>query len=160
MARLLATFNVIAGGASIAGLYATLVTPYDLTWLIALFALTAAFCAYVLFVPGNQVERNVASKLKHYRYPKSGDTVAIQQGEFTIEQNNLLPIPFPHPFAASPAVELIKLGGHREASVSVAAVTPHKFEIESNSLMLSHYRPKYRWVAKGTLLDEVSSPKG
>lgn len=160
MARLLAIFNVIAGGASIAGLYVTLFTNYDSGVLIALFALTAVFCAYVLFVPGNRVERNVASKLKHYRYPKSGDTVSIQQGEFTIEQNNLLPIPFPHPFAAPPAVELIKLDGHRAAAVSVATVTPHKFEIESASQILSYYRPKYRWIAKGTILNEISPPKG
>jgi hypothetical protein len=166
MAKLLALFNILAGTASIAGLYLTMVTKagnnvpevatYDHRVLLLLFIVTLGFCAYVLFVPGNRIERNVGAKLKHFRYPQSGDTVAFQEDEFTYKSGAMLPIQFPHPFAAPPTIELIKIGGHPNFELKVIKVTPHHFEIECTCEIYSAHGPdRYRWIAKGKLLDEV-----
>jgi hypothetical protein len=166
LALSLAVFNIVACAASIAGLYLALVTvaghtvpafgEYDQRVLVILFVVTLVFSVYVLFVPANPIERNVRAKLKHYKYPLSGTVVSLQGDEFTHKPEAMLPIPFPHPFAAPPKVELIQIGGDPKYKVDVGNITTFQFEVVCMQQIMSLLGPgRYRWIATGTLLDEI-----
>jgi len=155
MAKFLAVFNVVAGGASVIGLYVTLLTPYNSTVLAVLFALTLALCVYVLFVPGNRLESNVESHMRTFREPGTGNVVAVQRGEFKTKGRDIFPVEFPQPFTEPPTVELVKLGGHEDVRLRVRRVTELMFEVENPTMVLSHYESKYRWLAKGSVLQSL-----
>lgn len=156
MGRLLAAFNVLAGGASLVGLYITAFTDYR-SWVLALlFVLTAVFVTYVLFVPGNLIERNVAAKLmRHYESPTGTGTITKVQDEFVIDAFSSLQIPFPHPFKEPPEVELIRLSGPGHIRLKVANVTSHKFVVSQDSSAFTVDKATFRWIASGTLLAEA-----
>lgn len=152
MGKLLAVFNVIAGGASIVGLYITAFTDYR-SWVLAvIFAVTAIFVGYVLFVPGNRIEANVSEKLKHYHAPDGNGLLTKVQDEFDIGAFETKEVPFPHPFTFAPQVELIKLSGPTEIHLVVKEITPHKLVVRHARLAITSGRAKYRWIATGILL--------
>lgn len=152
MGRLLAVFNVIAGGASIVGLYITAFTEYR-SWILAvIFAVTAIFVAYVLFVPGNRIEANVTAKLQTYQAPDGLGTVVKLHDEFSVGGYAWREIPFPHPFKEPPHVELIKLSGPGSVAHSVSQVTVHKFVVTAHPNARTIEAATYRWIATGTLL--------
>jgi hypothetical protein len=155
LGRLLAVFNVIAGGASIIGLYITAYTDYK-SWVIGLiFAITIIFVAYVLFVPSNRIEANVSAKLQRFQSPNGIGTVTKVQDEFLVRGNERKEIPFPHPFKEVPQVELIKLSRDEWVAHSVSNITVHKFVVIANSSLFSSREVRYRWIATGTLLPRM-----
>jgi hypothetical protein len=152
LGRLLAVFNIVAGGASIVGLYITAFTDYR-SWILAvLFLVTAVFVAYVLFVPGNRIEANVSAKLQNYQSPDGFGTVTKLHDEFVVGGLSWKEIPFPYPFKVVPQVELIKLSGPGSVSHSVSEITVHKFVIVAHPKTLSSEEARYRWIATGALL--------
>lgn len=82
MPKILTIFNLVAGGASIAGLYVSLFTQNHSWILLVFFVITAALCAYVLFVPGNPLETNVENKLINYKSIPNSNQIAIQKDDF------------------------------------------------------------------------------
>ncbi|WP_201492423.1 hypothetical protein [Rubrivivax sp. A210] len=157
MGRLLAVFNIIAGSSSIVGLYITAFTEYR-SWVIAvIFVVTAIFVAYVLFVPGNKVETNVSAKLNQYRSPDGAGTITKLHDEFIVGGFAWREIPFPHPFAEPPHVELIKLSGPGSVSHSVSQVTVHKFVVIAHPKAQSSEDARYRWIATGTPLQKAEA---
>ncbi|MCW5649572.1 MAG: hypothetical protein KIS62_07505 [Ramlibacter sp.] len=157
MGRLLAVFNVIAGGASIVGLYITAFTDYR-SWILAvIFAVTAVFVGYVLFVPGNRLEANVSAKLQNYEAPNGDGIITKLHDEFVIGGfGEWKEIPFPHPFKEPPEVELIKLAGPGSIVLAVHEVTPHKLVVANAREARTTERATYRWVATGKLLPKVA----
>lgn len=145
-------FNVVAGGASIAGLYITAFTAYRSWILVCLFLLTAVFVAYVLFVPANRIEANVSGKLQNYQSPDGLGTVTKLHDEFVVEGLSWKEIPFPFPFKEVPHVELIKLSGPGSVRHSVSEITVHKFVVAAHPQTLSNVEARYRWIATGALL--------
>jgi hypothetical protein len=159
LGRLFAVFNVLAGGASIAGLYITAFTDYN-SWILAVvFLATAVFVGYVLFIPGNRITANVTAKLQKYQSPDGLGTVTMLRDEFVVAGYSWKEIPFPHPFKEPPQVELVKLSGSSYVAHSVAEVTVHKFVVVAHPETQSTGDAQYRWIAMGTLLSPVKDKK-
>jgi hypothetical protein len=157
LGRLLAVFNVVAGGASIVGLYITAFTDYR-SWVLAvIFVTTAVLAGYVLFVPGNRLEANVRAKLQNYEAPEGNGIITKLHDDFVIGGfGEWKEIPFPYPFREPPEVELIKLSGPGEIVLAVHEVTRHKVVVSNARPAVTAERATYRWVATGTLLSRVA----
>lgn len=165
MAKFLTLFNLLAGAASIAGLYVTIQTNYNAFLLIGLFGLALLLCIYVLFVPGTTVERNVTAKLwpnlAQYSNPnKSGEVEEIQHGEFEVAGFDTTAITFHRPFASAPQVEVIDTD--RKGFVPIVQnVTAHQASFRRRESAPGIEKQfSYTWIARGVPLKRLSSEDG
>jgi hypothetical protein len=157
MARLLTIFNLLAGAASIAGLYVSLALGYTSYALATIFVLTLVMSLYVLAVPGTPLERNVQSKIVRFTLPAGPEEVAIQRGEFSLDSWGPTAVEFYEPFVHAPEVEVIATAGSRGVIPSPVQVTPHHVVFRRESVSAPAERETFRWVARGILLNRISS---
>lgn len=156
MAKLFALFNVLAGGASIAGLCLTLQFGYRNYGLLSIFVLTALMSTYVLFVPANKIEQNVRSKIERYLSPDGG-ALAIQRGEIELDMSSIKDVEFDLPFVSEPKVELIfKSGSQRVLANIDTTATPHAAKFRPKQIISSSDRATFTWVARGRPLEKQS----
>ena len=123
-AKVLAIFNLLAGAASLAGLW--LILPSDSVHpaLIAIFAVTLLLVLYVLLVPGSAVEQNVAAKLERFRKEETGEGLVVQRGTFTIREYGPVTVEFYQPFARDgPSCAVGHADAHRASYTARMSVT-------------------------------------
>ena len=118
----LAIFNVVAGGASIAGFVLTATTnlPHAHLVLEIVFGISLLLSLYVLLVPETPLEKNVRSKIERYSLPVQGskpETVEIQRGDFSIIGFGPVSVEFESSFSTAPDVEIINLGARPRIEV-------------------------------------------
>ena len=155
IALAIAVFNVIAGGASMAGLYIT-ASSDDISLVTGgIFILTIILSAYILFVPYNPIEFNIREKLQHYMSPDGSGTMTKLLGTFQPKGHAPVDIPFPYPFESKPEVELMQITESSFSRYELGDITPHKFSLKPIGLT-SFDRPCYRWVATGKLLRKAA----
>ena len=161
MFKLLTVFNVLAGGASIAGLFLA-VRPGDIGYgLVSIFAVTLVLTLYVLLVPGNRLERNVRSKVESYEPIGDSGNLVIQRGEVVIETAGGSPaVEFHEPFAEPPKVELIFVEGFVEGynapNSEIVRVTEHQFVFGRSPDIWPRKKARFTWVARGIPLKKRS----
>jgi hypothetical protein len=160
MSRLLAVFNLLAGATSFIGLYLTLFTKHDLSDLWPLYAITATLVVYVLFFPGNPLEKNALAKFSLYQVSPSENGVVILEDDFSLEGGKSKSIRFPCNFAEIPTVELIRLDGDEEVMPVIKVVTQHHFELHQPYSTYSWKKAKFQWVVKGIPLVKTSKMAG
>lgn len=152
MAKILAIFNIAAAAASIAGLLLAIQLE-GRNWLIALaFASALILCLYVLFVPANKIEKNIAAKLRYFKNLGTGKTSAVQRGEFSISDGGPTRIEFHQPFSAPPSVEVMHISGKSGVlpTVSNVSVLGAEFRFHSYS---AGFSKTFLWVALGEPLE-------
>ena len=153
-ARLLTLFNLLAGGASMAGLWISLQIGYTGAALLMISLITLFVTGYVLFVPGTSFEQNVRSKTEVYSVPANVDAAELhmQRGEVAIQWAHPKAVRFPAPFAEPPHVEIIDTNGHLCVPVP-EKITIHQF-VAAPPYTLSDASKVcvYEWVAEGRLL--------
>ena len=160
MIKFLTIFNLIAGGASIVGLYIATNSPQDpllMYIFIGVFGIAILLSGYILFIPNTKLERNVASKVIKYRTPSSEESksiLSIQRGEFTINQWGPTAVEFYEPFVSPPQVEVINDRGYDTVTPSVTRVTEHHAVFKRESISAPGQSENYRWVARGTCLEK------
>jgi hypothetical protein len=160
MIKLLTIFNLLAGGASIAGLYVSVTGPADprVTYaLVGVFGVALALSAYVLLIPGTQLEQNVGSKLLRYRAPSSvgpDADLVIQRGEFTISGWGPVAIEFHEPFVVPPRVEVINYRGYTTVTPSVVQLTEQHAVFKRENPLAPGQAENYRWAARGICLEK------
>jgi len=156
VAKFLTVFNLVAGGASIGGLYVTLALEYQTSVIAIVFLIVAIICGYVLLVPNTFLERNVRSKLERYRDPRDGSEILIQRGTFSIEGSGSVAVEFPQPFADRPTVEVIRDRG-KGVPPGVENVTSHQAVFRRS---LGEGRQVFSWVARGVALQRLPDASG
>lgn len=162
MAKLLAVFNILAGAASLIGLvvqYTSSSSNWPTAILLPLYLVTLVLCIYVLFVPGNSIEKNVRSKVELYR--DKGETtfegnVMIQRGTVTFFGGKAT-IEFERPFKGKPEVTIINnkergFAGPNIQLVSVNGQVAVFRQVYSHNLLPT----RYKWVARGEPLYKVN----
>lgn len=159
MSRLLAVFNLLAGSTSFIGLYVTLFTKYDLSDLWPLYAITAILVVYVLFFPGNPLEKNALAKFSMYQVSPSENGVVILEDDFSLEGGKSKSIRFPCNFSEIPTVELIRLDGDEDVMPVIKVITQHYFEIHQPKFTSYYRKAKFKWVVKGIPLVKTSEMK-
>jgi len=156
LAKFVAVFNVVAGGASIAGLYLTFHSGYKNYGMLAIFGLTAAMSAYVLFVPDTRVEQNVRSKIERYLAPDGSGELVFQRGEIELDTSTLKQIEFNLPFVAPPEIELIFRSGSENVGPNVVTkATANAAAFSPRIVTYSSDRAVFTWLAKGTPLKRL-----
>jgi hypothetical protein len=155
--KLLTVLNILAGGASIAGFILTFRRgDFDFT-LGSIFAFTLALVFYVLFVPGNRLERNVRAKVELYDPIGDWENLIIQRGEIEIETDgSSTSVEFYEPFAEPPKVELIFIKGNQQLKSEIALVTNHQFVLGHSVNRWPKEKAFYKWVASGFPLKKRS----
>jgi hypothetical protein len=151
MAKTLTIFNVIAGAASMAGLYVSFTSSpstHSTYVLVAIFAVALFLSLYVLAVPGTRIERNVESKMMRYILPARSDEVGIQRGEFSILGAESTAVEF-EPFAELPDVEVIAIESSRYDPPSPIRVTPHQAVFRRTGDSYPAHRETFKWQARG-----------
>jgi hypothetical protein len=152
MVKFLAILNLAAGGASIAGLYLALHLGHGSFALSVIFAVALVGAAYVLFVPGNKLERNLRSKVENYESRGHPGRLVIQRGEVEIDTSGDQAIEFHEPFAERPNVELIFKSGSRAVEPKVWVVTEHQATFRPKAISWPAQRALFTWVARGNPL--------
>ncbi len=165
MAKFLAVFNVVAAGASIAGLYLVIrpdLIPsqsyYKNLIILFIFAVTILMSTYVLFVPDNPIERNVRSKMQLY-YINSGSTwgsvekIGIQTGTVELDRAHEATVKFHPPYIDAPDVELIFESGDDTVKGGAAKVTPHQAIFSTGERIYSSEKAVFTWIARGKPLN-------
>src|SRR4051794_31264008 len=148
MVKLLTIFNLLAGAASIAGLYVTLNLGYVPYMLMVTFGLSLGLSGYVLFVPGTRIERNVSSKVRRFALPGYPDELVIQSGEFSLTGFGLAVVRFDQPFAETPTVEVVNEKNNRGYAPVVKEVTPHQVIFHRDAMSAPAEGQTFTWVAR------------
>ena len=148
MAKLLAVFNLIAGAASIIGLAVSLQMERTHPLVVGTFIVTLALTAYVLFVPGNPIERNVGAKLEVFRDGDGGSELLVQRGTFNIQEYGPATVEFYQPFADVPKVEVLHYKPSNEQRPYVSTVT--NVHVEFSRASYGGKTPnRFSWIARG-----------
>ena len=157
MSKVLTVFNLLAGAASMGGLYVSLAFGYTGYALAAIFALALAVSVYVLAVPGTTLERNVQSKMTRFALPTGPEEILIQRGQFYLDGFGPTAVEFYEPFVRPPEVEVIATAGSRGVIPSPVQVTPHQAVFRRESVSAPGERETFTWVARGSPLKKKPS---
>ena len=148
MAKLLAVFNLIASAVSIIGFAFFLQMERTHPVVIVTFVVTVLLTVYVLFVPGNPIERNVAAKLEVFRAGDGGSELLVQRGTFDIQGVGPATVEFYQPFADEPKVEVLHYKPSNEGRPYVSKVT--NVHVEFSRMSYGGGTPnRFSWVARG-----------
>lgn len=162
MATFLSIFSIISGTASILGFIHILKVnkPIEFKKLsIIAFILAGLVSIYILIIPGTYFENTVNSKIQRYS-KKQGDSILIQQGDFSFGGMRSYAIKFPEPFSKSPTVEIININGYDHVP-HVENVTPFQFVVNrssSGSSWIPQSFQNFIWIAKGDSLKKNEEP--
>lgn len=151
--KFLTLFNIVAGSASIAGLYVTVQANWRSDVLYGIFVATLVLCVYVLLVPGTALERNVASKLHPSiaRYEnRTGGTEEIQRGEFQMNGFGPVTLEFHRPFEQPPGVEVLDVASYGRKPI-LKGVTSHQVVFDYTDSAPAERRT-FVWLARGVPL--------
>ena len=154
MAKFLALFNIAASAASIAGFFLALNLANKNIWIALAFAAAFLMSFYVLFIPSNPIEKNVAQKLRHFKKHGASGSSTEQVGEFKIHERGPTRIKFHRPFSSPPAVEAIHLPGKSGPLPSPSKVTVTGAEFYFHTYT-NGITKTFQWVAFGDALEPL-----
>lgn len=154
MAKFLTLFNVVASAASIAGLYIALGMAHANVFLVVIFTVALLVSAYVLLVPGNPLEKNVAAKIWIFEDPSSGERLMVQEGLFEIHGRGTATAQFYQPFGEPPEVQVLNAGRNGKGRPRVSRVSTLHAEFERISYEIGS-ASRFKWIARGKPLKLV-----
>jgi hypothetical protein len=154
MAKLIAVFGIFASAASIAGFFLALQFESRNELAAVAFVLALGMILYVLTVPANRVERNVKSRLQHFKNPAGDRTSTVQRGEFSIADGGPTRIEFHQPFNSLPCVEVVHTPGRSGKLPTVSNISEIGAEFHFHSYT-SGFAKTFVWVAHGDALEPV-----
>ncbi|MFN1535708.1 hypothetical protein [Vibrio jasicida] len=153
MSTFLAIFNVIAGMASILGLFYIFMSEDRVKFKPVAyigFGIALLISGYILFVPGSYFENSVKSKVLTYSKEES-DSILVQRGEVSFGGLREYEVMFPEPFKSTPEVEMVNVNGYDHGPY-IQSATPFKIVLKRSSsgpTLIPESFQTFIWVARG-----------
>ncbi|MEO0474834.1 MAG: hypothetical protein AAF085_02525 [Planctomycetota bacterium] len=153
MAKFLTVLNVVAGFASIVGLYIALDKKAENIdgVVIAIFVVTVLIALYVLLIPNNPLQKNVEAKLSIYECPNKGK-IMIQTGNSQIIGGGPVTVEFDPPFADAPDVVPINAGNESMRLPDVENIT-YSSAMFTRGAYRGTKQESFKWIATGKPID-------